>query len=178
MHPSPWLAGCMGFVWEHADSFLHCVTSPFHSFVTTLRLEFGTASWGCQMLFIDVRGDAWPMLLSPCNTQPGMCIGFLLFLRLVCCLPPGQCCLQYVSSSERTSLARLAITTASSPSAVPAHREPWAKLPYLILKPTCSPSSVKGTGWLQVPHPPAWSAPCNCSLQPTSETRFRRLTRA
>ena len=30
-----WLAGCMGFVWEHADSFLHCVASPFHSFVTT-----------------------------------------------------------------------------------------------------------------------------------------------
>ena len=30
-----WLAGCMGFVWVHADSFLHCVASPFHSFVTT-----------------------------------------------------------------------------------------------------------------------------------------------
>ena len=28
-------APCMGFVWEHADSFLHCVASPFHSFVTT-----------------------------------------------------------------------------------------------------------------------------------------------
>ena len=25
----------MGFVWEHADSFLHCVASPFQSFVTT-----------------------------------------------------------------------------------------------------------------------------------------------
>ena len=24
-----------GFVWVHADSFLRCVTSPFHSFVTT-----------------------------------------------------------------------------------------------------------------------------------------------
>ena len=31
-----WLAGCIGFVWVHADSFLHCVASPFHSFVTTL----------------------------------------------------------------------------------------------------------------------------------------------
>ena len=35
-----WLAGCIrfvcytGFVWLHADSFLHSVTSPFHSFVT------------------------------------------------------------------------------------------------------------------------------------------------
>ena len=26
----------MGFVWEHADSFLHCVASPFHSFVTII----------------------------------------------------------------------------------------------------------------------------------------------
>ena len=31
-----WLAGCMGFVWVHADSFLCCVASPFHSFATTL----------------------------------------------------------------------------------------------------------------------------------------------
>ena len=30
-----WLAGCIGFVWVHADSFLRCVSSPFHSFVTT-----------------------------------------------------------------------------------------------------------------------------------------------
>ena len=29
-----WLAGCMGFVWGHAASFLRCVASPFHSFVT------------------------------------------------------------------------------------------------------------------------------------------------
>ena len=28
----------MGFVWEHADSFLHCVASPFHSLVTTQGL--------------------------------------------------------------------------------------------------------------------------------------------
>ena len=28
----------MGFVWVHADSFLHCVASPFHSFVTTMLL--------------------------------------------------------------------------------------------------------------------------------------------
>ena len=27
-----WLAGCMGFVWVNADSFFHCVASPFHSF--------------------------------------------------------------------------------------------------------------------------------------------------
>ena len=26
----------MGFVWVHADSFLRCVASPFHSFVTTI----------------------------------------------------------------------------------------------------------------------------------------------
>ena len=25
----------MGFVWVHVESFLHCVASPFHSFVTT-----------------------------------------------------------------------------------------------------------------------------------------------
>ena len=29
----------MGFVWEHADSFLRCVASPFHSFVNTLMLS-------------------------------------------------------------------------------------------------------------------------------------------
>ena len=34
-----WLAVCVGFVWEHADSFLHCVASPFHSFVTTKQLR-------------------------------------------------------------------------------------------------------------------------------------------
>ena len=28
----------MGFVWVHADSFLLCVASPFHSFVTTLNI--------------------------------------------------------------------------------------------------------------------------------------------
>ena len=27
--------GCMAFVWVHADSLLHYVASPFHSFVTT-----------------------------------------------------------------------------------------------------------------------------------------------
>ena len=31
----------MGFVWVHADSFLGCVASPFHSFVTT----FLAAPW-------------------------------------------------------------------------------------------------------------------------------------
>ena len=39
-----WMAGCMGFVWVHPDSFLNCVNvnvnvncvaSPFHSFVTS-----------------------------------------------------------------------------------------------------------------------------------------------
>ena len=35
---SRWLAGHMGFVWVHADSFLRCVASPFHSFVTTYDL--------------------------------------------------------------------------------------------------------------------------------------------
>ena len=28
----------MGVVWVHADSFLHCVASPFHSFVTIRSL--------------------------------------------------------------------------------------------------------------------------------------------
>ena len=32
------LAGCMGFVWVHADSFLCCVASPFHSFVTIVAV--------------------------------------------------------------------------------------------------------------------------------------------
>ena len=33
------MAGSLhGFVWVHADSFLHCVASPFHSFVTTYLL--------------------------------------------------------------------------------------------------------------------------------------------
>ena len=27
----------MGFVWVHAESFLHSVASPFHSFLTTLQ---------------------------------------------------------------------------------------------------------------------------------------------
>ena len=42
----------MGFVWEHADSFLHCVASPFHSFVTTCacsrihRIEVGDVLHG------------------------------------------------------------------------------------------------------------------------------------
>ena len=30
------LAGCVGFVWVRADSFLHSVASPYHSFVATL----------------------------------------------------------------------------------------------------------------------------------------------
>ena len=38
-----WLAGCMGFVWVHADSFLHSVTSPFHSFVTTMGIHSSVA---------------------------------------------------------------------------------------------------------------------------------------
>ena len=29
----------MGFVWVHADSFLHSVASPFHSFVFSTELE-------------------------------------------------------------------------------------------------------------------------------------------
>ena len=32
------LADCMGFVWVHADSFLRCVASPFHSFVTIVAV--------------------------------------------------------------------------------------------------------------------------------------------
>ena len=31
----------MGSVWVHADSFLRCVASPFHSFVTALPCQFG-----------------------------------------------------------------------------------------------------------------------------------------
>ena len=34
MRTARWLAGCMEFVWVHADSFLRRVASPFHSFVT------------------------------------------------------------------------------------------------------------------------------------------------
>ena len=41
--------GCMGFVWEHSDSFLHCVASPFHSFVTTHWVSL--ASWHCGTTF-------------------------------------------------------------------------------------------------------------------------------
>ena len=37
-----WLAGCMGFVWVHVESFLHSVASPFHSFVSSLWLS---TSW-------------------------------------------------------------------------------------------------------------------------------------
>ena len=40
----------MGFVWEHADSFLHCVASPFHSFVTKY-------SERCQRLVLAQRAD-------------------------------------------------------------------------------------------------------------------------
>ena len=29
-HASRWLTGCMGFVWVHAESFLHGVASSFH----------------------------------------------------------------------------------------------------------------------------------------------------
>ena len=39
-----WLAGCMGFVWVHADLFLHCVASPFHSCVTTHKDPMQPAS--------------------------------------------------------------------------------------------------------------------------------------
>ena len=35
---SYWLAVCMGFVWVHADSFLHIVASPCHSFVTPVTV--------------------------------------------------------------------------------------------------------------------------------------------
>ena len=33
-HTLGWLAGCMGFVWVHADSFLHSLAPPLQSFVT------------------------------------------------------------------------------------------------------------------------------------------------
>ena len=32
-------AGCMGFVWVHADSFLRCVASPFHSVLLQVPLS-------------------------------------------------------------------------------------------------------------------------------------------
>ena len=35
VYESRWLAGCMGFLWVTGFSFLHCVASPFHSFVST-----------------------------------------------------------------------------------------------------------------------------------------------
>ena len=34
--PAGCMAGCMGFVWVHAESFHHSVASPFHSCVTTM----------------------------------------------------------------------------------------------------------------------------------------------
>ena len=34
----------MGFVWLHADAFLHCVASPFHNFVTTSILDLYVVS--------------------------------------------------------------------------------------------------------------------------------------
>ena len=50
----------MGFVYVHADAFLHSVASPFHFFVTTLNEN---------VRCVGVRGDAWSVMLSPCNTS-------------------------------------------------------------------------------------------------------------
>ena len=41
----------MGFVWVHADSFLRCVASPFHSFVTTLDKCTHYVYWRSPNLF-------------------------------------------------------------------------------------------------------------------------------
>ena len=65
-----WLAGCMGFVWVHADSLkLHCVASPFHSFVATC----GSSS----LAFSPVASVASVQLISTTSTHPGaryMCV--------------------------------------------------------------------------------------------------------
>ena len=49
----------MGFVWVHADSFLPCVASPFHSFVTTNRC---TRTFQCSVYGergAHATGDRW-----------------------------------------------------------------------------------------------------------------------
>ena len=40
----------MGFVWVHADSFLHSVASPFHSFVTMMG---GLNTWVHGMMGLE-----------------------------------------------------------------------------------------------------------------------------
>ena len=50
------MSGCIGFVWVHADSFLHSVASPFHSFVT---------SYSVVAVCIGTR----PMIRSSCNQE-------------------------------------------------------------------------------------------------------------
>ena len=61
-----WLAGCMGFVWVHADSFLCCVASPFHSFATTLLGSLlptcpvqGPHRRRLMLTWMRYRSDAW-----------------------------------------------------------------------------------------------------------------------
>ena len=48
---------CMGFVWVHAESFLHSLASPFHSFVTTLVLSTLQASDALWLMRATVRVD-------------------------------------------------------------------------------------------------------------------------
>ena len=57
------LAGYTGFVWVHADSFLRCVASPFHSFVTTYDCVVNAAILKAQRLFLPRRRRCSPRLL-------------------------------------------------------------------------------------------------------------------
>ena len=56
-------------VWVHADSLLHSVASPFHSLLTTITPRQCTASCGWNVRCAGVRGNAWSVMLSPCNTS-------------------------------------------------------------------------------------------------------------
>ena len=53
----------MRFVWEHADSFLHCVASPFHSFVTTTGSGFAIRCWLCSASADVMMGQVYGAVL-------------------------------------------------------------------------------------------------------------------
>ena len=49
----------MEFVWEHADSFLHCVASPFHSFVTTCEARTASVAGLAAATALRVVHSVW-----------------------------------------------------------------------------------------------------------------------
>ena len=67
----------MGFVWVHADSFLRCVSSPFHSFVTT--------SWRSRHILRNVNRQANRRFAFELLSLVKHCI-----LRRLCGLPWQQ----------------------------------------------------------------------------------------